>query len=136
MGRHGAKKDKKDKKVKKGSRRSQPSQPTAVTMMMPQVVPPQPPAEESSSSESAQSEDPKWEVGITPSASVVRSLPTCRLSDCLEYLHPDNLDKGVTANLSHQGHLAFIYVLTRTSPMVKISQLGFLVCNCGYFFNQ
>lgn len=130
MGRHGAKKDKKDKKVKKG-KRSQASgsaQPATTVMMMPPVMaPPASAPEESSSSESMQSEDPKWEVAITPSASVVRAIPTCRLSDCLEHLHPENLDRGVTANLSHEGHLALVYVLTRTSPVVKISQLGFLV---------
>ena len=59
---------------------------------------------------------------ITRSASMLRLLPRCRVSESIEKMNPD-LDASYTAPLSMFGLLALLYVFTKLSPLTRIADL-------------
>lgn len=63
---------------------------------------------------------------ISRSVTYVKTLPRLRLSEALEYIHP-SLDAAMTAQLTPHGLLALLWVMTKMTPTIKISDLRVVV---------
>ena len=98
---------KKDKKDKGNRRRRESSSPRHERVSRP-AAPKEPPSQ--------------WEIEIHRGAKYLKTLPRVRLSEIVEAMVPD-LDAAATANLSVDGLVSILYIVTRMGPVTRISTL-------------